>query len=319
MRHSRFFRAVACLLLLTGAAATAEAGTQVQTLRIGWLRGPNDLTLAMARGTLEKALAARHVKLEWAGPFAAAAPALEALNAGSIDLTAGSSTSAITGLAAHIPFVIFAYQKMAPATEGILVRRGSDIHDLHGLVGKSVAVNRGGTGEYLLVRALTRSGIDPQSVRRVYLTPGDSGIAFLQGHVDAWATWDPFLSIALKNYDGRVLADGAAIGSDNAVVLIARRDLALHDPATLQFVFDALKADDAWAIAHKAEAGAIWAKAMGIPANLGPAIGANNAVPTRAVSAADIAQIEHVADWYVQNGIVPHRPDIQAGVISLKP
>jgi sulfonate transport system substrate-binding protein len=309
----RFFAAL-FLTALLGAGARAEP----LTLRIGWLRAPNDLTLAKARGTLEKALAAKGVSVEWKGPFAAAAPALEALNAGAIDLTAGSSTAAITGLAANIPFVIFAYQKMSPASEGILVRRNSTIAGLAGLVGKRVAVNRGGTGEYLLVQALTRNHIDPAGVSRVYLTPGDSGSAFLEGHVDAWATWDPFVSIALKSYDGRVLVDGAAIGSDNAVVLVARRDLALKQPALLQAVFDALEGDDAWALAHKAEAGAIWTKAMAIPDDLAPAIGANNAVPTRAVDAADLAQLENIADWYVKNGIVPHRPDVKAGIVMLK-
>ncbi|MFC7553266.1 hypothetical protein ACFQU7_15005 [Pseudoroseomonas wenyumeiae] len=58
-------------------------------------------------------------------PFPAAAPALEALNAGSIDITAGSSTACIAALAARIPMVIFAYQKISAGGEGILVKQDS--------------------------------------------------------------------------------------------------------------------------------------------------------------------------------------------------
>jgi len=203
----------AFLLSATIATAAFPPATRAddQVVRIGWLRGPNDITLAKSRGTLEKALAEKGIKVEWAGPFPAAAPAFEALNAGSIDITAGSSTSAIAALAAKVPLVIFAYQKMAAGSEGIVAKQASGITSIKDLAGKKVAVNRGGTGEYLLMRGLETNDIDPKSVQRVYLSPSDSGPSFLQGSVDAWATWDPFLTIAEKAYEGKVVANGAAI------------------------------------------------------------------------------------------------------------
>lgn len=299
-----------------GLATTAQAADQV--VRIGWLRGPNDITLAKSRGTLEKALSEKGIKVEWAGPFPAAAPAFEALNAGSIDITAGSSTSAIAALAAKVPLVVFAYQKMAPGSEGILAKNGSSITSIKDLAGKKVAVNRGGTGEYLLMQGLETNGVDPKSVERVYLSPSDSGPSFTQGHVDAWATWDPFIRIAEKAYDGKVIADGAAIKSDNAVVLVASKAFAKDKTDQLQLIFDVIKSENAWSLSHKAEAGAIWAKEMNIPADLGPKIGENNAVPTRAVSEADTAQIGKVAEWYLKSGIIPAMPDVASGVVSLK-
>ncbi|MGZ9724083.1 aliphatic sulfonate ABC transporter substrate-binding protein [Rhizobium miluonense] len=312
----QFFIAMAAIAGIANLAPAAHAADQV--VRIGWLRGPNDITLAKSRGTLEKALAEKGIKVEWAGPFPAAAPAFEALNAGSIDITAGSSTSAITALAAKVPLVVFAYQKMAAGSEGIVVKRDSDIGSIKDLAGKKVAVNRGGTGEYLLMRGLATNGVDPKSVERVYLSPSDSGPSFTQGHVDAWATWDPFLTIAEKAYDGKVVADGAAIRSDNAVVLVASREFAQSKPGQLQLVFDVIKSENAWAVANKTEAGAIWVKEMNVPADLAKKIGENNAVPTTAVSKADAEQIGKVAEWYAKNGIIPNAPDINSGVISLK-
>ncbi|RWX81350.1 aliphatic sulfonate ABC transporter substrate-binding protein [Neorhizobium lilium] len=307
---------IAVSAAITGSAPAAHAADQ--TIRIGWLRGPNDITLAKSRGTLEKALADKGIKVEWAGPFPAAAPAFEALNAGAIDITAGSSTSAIAALSAKIPLVVFAYQKMAPGSEGIVVKKDSGINSLKELAGKKVAVNRGGTGEYLLMQGLATNGVDPKSVERVYLSPSDSGPSFSQGHVDAWATWDPFLTIAEKAYDGKVLADGAAIKSDNAVVLVASKDFAKSKADQLQLVFDVIKSENAWAVANKAEAGAVWAKEMNVPADLAAKIGANNAVPTTAVTEVDVKQIGAVAEWYAKSGIIPALPDVAAGVVSLK-
>jgi sulfonate transport system substrate-binding protein len=312
--HRRTLGKLSTALLLPGLSARAAEG---EAVRIGWLRAPNDITTGRARGTLGKALASRGARVEWAGPFPAAAPALEALNAGSIDITAGSSTACIAALAARIPMVIFAYQKISAGGEGILVKQDSPIRTLADLAGRSVAVNRGGTGEYLLMRALDKHGVDAGSVRRIYLSPSDSGAAFAQGHVDAWATWDPFIAIGIRSYGARVLADGAAIGSDNAVTLMASRDFAETKRPLLQAVFETCLADNRWAQANKAEAGRIWAEAMGLPADLAPPIGANNAVPTRGVTDADVTQIAQIADWYVSSKIVPRRPDIAAGVVKL--
>lgn len=310
---------IAAFVLAASAAVFAPVAQAAdQIVRIGWLRGPNDITLAKSRGTLEKALAEKGIKVEWAGPFPAAAPAFEALNAGSIDITAGSSTSAIAALSAKIPLVVFAYQKMAPGSEGIVTKNGTTISSIKDLAGKKVAVNRGGTGEYLLMQGLESNGIDPKSVERVYLSPSDSGPSFVQGSVDAWATWDPFLTIAEKAYDGKVIADGAAIKSDNAVVLVASKDFATQKADQLQLVFDVIKSENAWSIANKAEAGSIWAKEMNIPADLAGKIGANNAVPTTAVSDADIKQIGAVAEWYAKSGIIPSLPDVASGVVQLK-
>jgi len=309
------------LAALTGAAmtlASTAAFAADQVVRIGWLRGPNDITLAKSRGTLEKALAEKGIKVEWAGPFPAAAPAFEALNAGSIDITAGSSTSAIAALAANIPQTIFGYQKMSPGSEGIVAKMDAGITSIKDLAGKKVAVNRGGTGEYLLMQGLEKNGVDPKNVERVYLSPSDSGPSFVQGHVDAWATWDPFVAIAEKSYGGQVIADGAAIGSDNAVVLVSSREFAEKKADELQAIFDVLKKDNAWAVANKADAGAIWAKEMNIPAELGKVIGENNAVPTTAVTAADVEQIGKIADWYAKSGIIPQKPDIKAAAVELK-
>jgi len=305
-------------LLLTALLPLAARAQSPVVVRVGWLRAPNDITLGRARGTIERAVAAHGATIQWAGPFAAAAPALEALNAGAIDVTAGSSTASITGLAAGVPLVVFAYQKISAAAEGILVKQDAPMKTLADLKGHTVAVNRGGTGEYLLMRGLAHNGVNPATVKRIYLGPADAGSAFDRGHVDAWATWDPFIAIAMQNYGARVLADGAQIGSDNAVTLMASTTFATAHRDLLQVMLDTARADNAWSMEHKSEAGGIWAKAMGIPSSLGDVIGASNAVPITAVTPVDLEQMEGIATWYSESGILPVKPDLAQSVIMLK-
>ncbi|WP_338564427.1 hypothetical protein [Erwinia sp. E_sp_W01_6] len=48
-------------------------------------------------------------------------------------------------------------------------------------------------------------------------------------------------------------------------------------------------------------------------------LGRVNTVPVTPVDASAIAHIEHIADWYLQQGIIKTKPDITSHVITLTP
>lgn len=300
-----------------GMTMTAQAADEI-TLRIGFLRAPTDLALAKENGSLEKVLAAHNVKLVWAGPFSSAAPAYEAMNANAIDMTTGSSTAFVTAIAAGLPLVFFGYQAMSPDGEGIVVRNDSTLKTLADLRGKKVAVNKGGTGEYLLSRALQSAGIKESEVQKEYLTPTDSGSAFVGGHVDAWAVWDPFLSLACQSYEGRLLTNGKQLGSENAVGYFVTEKFNREHPEVVKIVWQVMKDQNAWAKAHPHEAGKIWAQQMGrLGEGLGDQLGEVNTVPLSSVGAEQRQHIQHVAEWYLQQGLIKAIPDIQGHSVEL--
>jgi sulfonate transport system substrate-binding protein len=304
-------------IILLSFVAVARAQEPAVALRIGYLKGTNDLTLAKAHGSLEKSLEPRGVTVSWAGPFAAAAPAVEAMNGGAIDLTVGSSTSFITSRAGGVKLVMFAYQPQSAGDEGIVVRADSPLHSVADLAGHTVAVNRGGTGEYLLVRALNKANVPVDRVTRAYLAPPDSSSALSGGHVDAWATWDPFLSVVLGNGSARLLADGAQVGSENAIAyFVSQSFLQAHRPVVAA-VFNVLRAENAWAQAHEQEAGEIWVRELGLPAGVAGRLGEYNTDPLGPVGPNEAEHIGHIADWYVDNHIIPARPDIASFVTDI--
>jgi sulfonate transport system substrate-binding protein len=305
---------LALVVAVVVVAAQARAGDIV--VRIGWLRAANDLTLAKEHGSLERALAPLGARVEWDGPFAAAAPAIEAMAGDAVDITAAGSTAAVAALSARAPVVLFAYQRMAPAAEAILVAADGPIRSVADLVGRSVAVNRGGTGEYLLSRALATHGIEAGRVRPVYLGPADAGPAFAAGAVDALAAWDPFLAVAQGIYHARVLADGGDIGSRNAVVMLVRKGFAEEHRDLLRAVYEALMAENRWAVGHPQEAGVVWARALGVPESLAPAFARADAVPAGPVGPAQVAEIESVGAWYAAAGIAENRGDVAASCID---
>ena len=317
-------RATIAALIAVSFNGTAQAQSTATlvptpiTLRIGYLKGTTDLTLAKAKGSLEKALGPRNVNIEWAGPFPAAAPAVEALNADVVDITSGSSTSFTSSIASNAPLVFFGYQRMTANNEGILVKKDSPIKTLADLQGKRVAVNRGGTGEYLLVRGLEQNKVSLANVTRQYLPPADSGPAFAADAVDAWATWDPFLSIALETYGARVLATGTQIGSENAIGYFSSRKFADKYPQVLQAVLDVLIQENRWTVDHSAEAGEIWASELKLPKTLAPRLGKSNISPLRALNNEDVGKIKNIAKWYLDNKVIATLPNVDAHVIQLK-
>ena len=119
---------------------------------------------------------------------------LEALGAGAID----------TGLVGDAPFT-FAAASGAPVKaiaairqtrEGlaILVPEKSPIKSFDDLRGKKIATGRGSIGHQLILAALEAKGWTTSDVQIVFLAPSDAKVAYTQGSVDAWSTWEPYVS-----------------------------------------------------------------------------------------------------------------------------
>jgi len=192
------------------------------TVRVAPLKSADALTLGQQDGSLEKDLDKAGVDVTYTAPFPAYAPAAEAIHGGSVDIATGSITSAIGSLSGNSDVTIFAAQRSDDAAEGIVVPKGSPVRTISDLRGRTVAVNQGGTGEYLLLKALKEAGVPASAVKRRYIPPADAAPAFASGKVDAWAVWGTFFATAQTAYGGRVLTTGGRIGSQNDLVYVAR-------------------------------------------------------------------------------------------------
>lgn len=191
---------------LAGSVASAQprtvrgSGRTTDVVRVTYGRGGLPL-LAKERGEFEKLLARDGIKVQWIGPFPNHAPSLQAVTGGSADFGFwGSSTPALAAVIAGSPLVFTHFAIYEPRSTAIIVKDDSGINTVKDLVGKSVAVNRSGLGEFLLVAALEKHGVDRKKVRFVYLNPPDAGPAFAQGKIDAWSMWTPGVDIARAEY-----------------------------------------------------------------------------------------------------------------------
>ncbi|WDZ95157.1 NrtA/SsuA/CpmA family ABC transporter substrate-binding protein [Herbaspirillum sp. WKF16] len=186
--------------LASSAWAAPGKSRNTDTVRLAWGKGglPG---IARTRGEFEKTLAKDGIKVQWIGPFPNHAPSLQAVTGGSADFGfGGSTTPALAAMIAGSPLVFTQFAVVEPRSTAIIAKDGSGIDKVGDLVGKTVAVNRSGLGEFLLVAALEKHGIARDKVKFVYLNPPDAGPAFAQGKVDAWSMWSPGVDIARVEY-----------------------------------------------------------------------------------------------------------------------
>ena len=200
--------------------------------------------------------------------FAAGPPLLEAINAGAIDLGGVGDAPPIFAQASGAALKVVAASHAADATQSsqaILVRKGSTISDVAQLKGKKVAVARGSASHWLLLAALQKAGLGIGDVQVSYLLPADALAAFQGGDVDAWAVWDPYVSIAEQQGAHAITTGAGLIGGYSFQVA---RPGALNDPRLTAAIGDylaRLAVASKWAAQHKPEWATRYAQLTKLP------------------------------------------------------
>ncbi|MDR3517892.1 MAG: NrtA/SsuA/CpmA family ABC transporter substrate-binding protein [Azospirillaceae bacterium] len=252
----RFLAGAAGGLAALAPGVIRAAGRTSDTVRLTW--GLGGLTMiAKERGVFAASLARDGIKTEWLGPFPNHAPTMQAVVGGSADFSfGGSTTPALAAIIAGSPLVFTQFVTYEPRTTAIIAKDGSGIERIEDLVGKSVAVNRSGLGEFLLVAALEKHGIDRSAVRFVYLNPPDAAPALASGKVDAWSMWSPAVDIARAAYQAHDLfVEGRDLDFQiDFTSFLSTRAFVTDNPDLVRAVNAALVEEAQWVSTHAVEA-----------------------------------------------------------------
>ncbi|MCP1967048.1 NrtA/SsuA/CpmA family ABC transporter substrate-binding protein [Bradyrhizobium elkanii] len=289
--------------------AHAATGRVTDTVRLTWgLSGLN--LIAKERGEFEKLLARDGIKVEWLGPFPNHAPTLQAVTGGSADFSfGGSTTPALAAIIAGSPLVFTQFVVYEPRTTAIIARDDSGINKVEDLVGKSVAVNRSGLGEFLLVAALEKHKVDRSKVTFVYLNPPDAAPALASAKVDAWSMWSPGVDIARLEYKAHdIFLEGRDLEFQiDYTSYLTTRKFATDNPALVRAVNDAFRAEGKWISANSKDAEYIAQKAGKYSDQVRDQFIALNR-QYRYFAANDenfLAELQRAADWLVARKVLP--------------
>jgi len=298
--------AIHCLLIPGAQQARAE---DRPALKIGDQKGGTH-ALMQAAGVLDDI----PYTLEWRY-FAAAAPLNEALAAGGID----------TGLVGDAPF-LFAYASGAPikvigaATSptdrspgsGIVVRKSSPIAKVQDLAGHSIGTVRGSAGHYFALLTLERFGIPPEKVKFVFLGPAESIAALRTGTIDAWSTWEPYLSLAQQQDDAREIVEGTQVPRLAFLVIVANDKAIAGKQALLEDFLIRLHKAREWLQTHTQDYAAVLTRETGLP----PSVAQNVARVHAELAAVDVrldpafaTNLDKIFDLYRRLGVVAEGHD----------
>ncbi len=176
-------------------------------------------------GSFDAELAKYNAKIVWVPAGGASSANFDAMNSGAINAS-GAAVSPIVGALSHnLKFKIFAIGNPSSVRQaGVIVPKDSPVQSLKDLEGKRVAVNWAAHGDYVLLKALTNAGVDPNRVVRVPIQPAEAAAAFATGKIDAWSTFGVFFSTAVRN-GAKVLVTEEQVESDDVSVNAANESV----------------------------------------------------------------------------------------------
>ncbi len=312
--HRRqFLRLLAVTATAWGiAAAQARAQTATRTaasptkapeqLRIGYQKSAANLVIVKQSGWLEQRLP--NTKISWI-EFPAGPQLLEALSVGALEFGLTGDSPPVFAQAAGKDLLYVGAEPPKPDSSAVLVLGDSPLRSLPDLKGKRIAVQKGSSAHYLLVRAVDKAGLQWADINPIYLAPADARAAFERKSVDAWAIWDPFYAATELAIKPRALATGRTLASNNSFYLASRPFTTQH-PEALQVLFEELTRADRFAQEQRPQAIKLIADFSGLDAGVVSLfLQRRPRSPVGPLNTATVADQQRVADAFHRLGLIP--------------
>ncbi|MEK4027252.1 aliphatic sulfonate ABC transporter substrate-binding protein [Pseudobacillus sp. FSL P4-0506] len=224
--------------------------------------GLNPLIIGREKGWFEEEFAKYNVKVKWS-EFPSGPPLLESLASNRVDLSFLGDGALIAGLEKKLPFEVIGQTGTGESAVRIIVPTNGKVEKIEDLKGKRIGVAAGTTGHVYLIKALKNHGLSINDVKIINLQPDDAQAAFETKQLDAWATWNPYITnnvdkgtaIELK-VNGKILAPGG---------IIARTDFGKKHPDIVEAYLRIYKKAADWQIENPDKAAEIYSAETKLP------------------------------------------------------
>jgi len=278
-------------------------------------------SLAKIRGVFDRTLLEQGIEVEWIGPFPNHAPTLTAVATGSADFSfGGSSTPALQAILSGAKLFFVSWTETLPRTTSIIVLPRSGIHRVPDLVGKTVAVNRAGVAEFLLIAALEKYHVPRDRVKIIYLNPPDAAPAFASGRIDAWSIWTGPRDLAEVQYGARrIFEEGKELDQpiDFGTYLV-REEYSRVEADTIRKVIRAHQTELAWSNQHHAEAQALTRQISKYPqAVVDRLIAERTSSRLAFIDDEGLGKLQAGADWLAEHKVISGRLNLAEHAVRL--
>ncbi|MBB5069413.1 ABC transporter substrate-binding protein [Saccharopolyspora gloriosae] len=284
----------------------------------------SDVTLVLgdqAGGTRARAEAAKAFedapyRVRWAN-FQGAAPLFEAVRSGEVDTAVAGDTPTLQALAGGVPIRPAVATAAAQSSTAIVVPPDSPIRTVADLRGKHIVISSaaGSISQLTVLGALEEAGLDPRDVEITFSLPTDAQAGFRAGHIEAWATFDPYLAIA-QDAGARVLRDGTGINGHNGFISVAESSLA--DPLKREALADAMRRFARawqWSDENQAEYQRVYSDLTSLEPQVARNILTRTRQEIRPLSPEVLAELQRTADRFRAAGVIREPIDVAASSV----
>jgi len=273
-----------------------------ELLRIGYQKSAVNLVILKQQGVLEKRFP--NTKVTWV-EFPAGPQLLEALSVGSLEFGLTGDSPPVFAQAAGKDLYYVGAEPAKPESSAVLVLNDSPIKTLKDLKGKKVALQKGSSAHYLLVRAVEKADLQWTDIQPIYLTPSDARAAFERKSVDAWVIWDPFYAATELSVPSRVIATGQGLSGNNSFYLSSTQ-LANQHPDALVALFEELTRADRFVQERRPEAIKLIADFSGLDAGVvNLFLKRRPRSPVGVLSQDTVKDQQRVADAFARLALIP--------------
>lgn len=293
----------------SGAEGASETSYEGVTVRIGYQGSGGLYGKIIEEKWFEEEYDKLGVAVEYA-EFQSGPPMTEAIASNRLDFAGLGNMPIIAAQAAGIEFKVISQALDGKNNVAIIVPKDSEIQAIDDLRGKKVAVAKGSNAYNFLYLGLDGAGVDASELEIIQLQPDEAQPAFETGRVDAWATWDPNITLNVLQDKGRVLADGEQLGVLSPSFYIARKAFADDYPELVKIYLKVLDKALAWENDNHQEAIERYAAERNVPPAVIEAIFARSKSISIPVSDEIIAQHQQTADFQYEIGSIRKQIDV---------
>ncbi|MBA2933152.1 aliphatic sulfonate ABC transporter substrate-binding protein [Sphingomonas sp. CGMCC 1.13654] len=287
------------------AACSRSATDDTGTLLVGDQRGGQKVVLD-ATGALRDL----PYRIQWSS-FPNAAPVLEALNAGAIDVGFGGDSAFVFAVGSGAKVKAIGGQRYEGPGPVLVVRGDSRIRTIDQIAGTRIATPRGSVSHNLILAALEHQGKPLDAVTFAFMSPQDGQAALQGGSVDGWAIWDPNATLAVRQ--GARIVGGSA-GLVPSYALLFARDGALKTKrADLLDYRRRIDAGWQWGADNVDAYADLLAKETGVAADVWREVARRTKRLPAPINDALIADQQRTADRYFRAGLLQNKLDIRTG------
>lgn len=225
--------------------------------------------------------------------FNTGSPVASAVASGALDIGVVGDTPVISLAANGAPVKVVASTQTSLNGVGIVARPG--IHSVADLKGKTVAIWNGSWSQQMMFKALDEAGVPRDSVNYKFLLPAEASMALSQGDIDAFGTWEPYVSLQEKE-GSTLIRNAKGLMSAPTYVVAYEPVLAQKGEIIKDFVARLTRARE-WSQSHVDEYAAAWSKANQSSPEIAKAWFKRDAITVLPISPTIVSEAQATSDF----------------------